>query len=78
MQNRTGSTLAQVKACCLHAWQHQAITWTNFDSALVKFCIIHLKANSQRMLKLSFCIMNLEIMFLILLPHLPGANEFIY
>ena len=24
------------------AWQHKAITWTNFDLSLVEFCGIHL------------------------------------
>ena len=31
----------------LDAWRHQAITWTNVDFSLVRFCGIHLRAISQ-------------------------------
>ena len=53
----------------------QAITWTNVDFKLVRFCGIHMRAISQWLAKLLFCIMNLKIIFLTLLPHLPGVNE---
>ena len=65
--HKFGSTSAQVK------W-HQAITWTNIDSS-VRFCGIHLRAISQWETKLLYWIMNLKIIFLKLLSHLPGADD---
>ena len=57
------------------AWWHQAITWTNFDFSLVRFCGINLRAISLWMPKQLFCVMCLEIVVLKQLAHLPGDNE---
>ena len=59
----------------LIAWWHQAITRTN-DFWLVRFCEINPRAMSQHVSKLLFCIMILKIVLLTLLPHTPGANDF--
>ena len=61
-------------ACCLTG-RHQAITWTNVDLSLVRFCFNHLRTISHWMPKLLFHRMNLIILFLDLFPHLSGANE---
>ena len=53
---------------CLTA--HQTITWTNIDYSLVRFCGIQLRAISQRVPKLLFCIMNLKMSLLKLQPLL--------
>ena len=58
----------------LAAWQHQAITCTNINFSLVWFCCIDLRAISQWVPKLPFCIMHLKNMLLKLLPHLPEAR----
>ena len=58
-------------ACCLQvvkplwlvAWSHQALTWTNVQISLVRFCGIHPRAISQWVLMLLFCIMSLKIIF---------------
>ena len=39
------------------------------------YCSIHLRAISQWMPKLLFCMMTLKIIILELLPHLTGANK---
>ena len=59
----------------LVTWCHQAITWTNVEFSLVKFCGIHLRTISQRAPKLLFCIMRLKIILLKLLLHLQGTTE---
>ena len=41
--HRSGSTLAQVMACCLTAPRHT----TNVDFSSVRFCVIHLRTISQ-------------------------------
>ena len=64
------TTFAQEMAC----W-HQAITQTNVEYSIVRFCGCHPRAISQQVSKLLFCIMSLKIKLLRLLPHLPGANE---
>ena len=53
----------------------QAITWTNIDFYSVSFCVIYLRAISQRVSKLLFRIKSLRIIVLKLLPHHPGASE---
>ena len=59
----------------LVARRHQAITRTNVDLSLVRFCGIHLRAISQGgWPKLLFCVMSMKIIFLTFLPHL-GCNE---
>ena len=68
------SRLAQVMACC----QAAVITWANLDFSLtwlVRFCDIHLRAISQWLPKLLFCIMSLKSILLKLVSHLPGSNE---
>ena len=67
----SGSTFAQVMACCLTA---STITWTNVDFSLARFCSIQLKAISQ-VAKLLLCIMGLKFIYSKLFPHLPGVNE---
>ena len=42
-RQRSGSTLAQVMVA---AWQHQAITWTNFDLSSVESSAFHVRAIS--------------------------------
>ena len=61
----------------LVAWRHQAITWTNVDFSLVRFLVIHLRAVSQWVPKLLFCIMSLCITLWKLLPHLLRTDELI-
>ena len=61
-------------------WWHQAITWTNVDFSLVRFCGIYLKAISQQVSNIQFCVLNLKIILLKLLPHsaqTSGYNEII-
>ena len=43
--HRSGSTLAQVMACCLTAPNYYLKSWTNVDFSLVRFCGIHLRAS---------------------------------
>ena len=50
------------------AWQHHAITWTNVDFWLVRFCSIHQRVISQ-------WVMGLKIIHLKLLQHFPRSNE---
>ena len=57
------------------AWQHQAITWTHVEKSSVRLCGIHLRANSQQVLKLLFCILSVKIILLESPPYLPGSNE---
>ena len=59
----------------LGAWQHPAITWTNVDFALVRFCGIYLRKILQGVPRLLFCIRSLKTRLLKLLPHLPGTSE---
>ena len=64
-------------AICWHraAREHQAVTWTNVDLSLVRFCGIHLRAISQQVPELLFCTMSLKIIFLKSLPHFPGFKD---
>ena len=66
--HRCGSTLTQVMACCL------IVPSPNVDFSLVRFCGIHLRAISQGVSKLLFCIISLKSTLLNLLSHLPGAE----
>ena len=59
------------------AWRHQAITWTNIDLVLLRFCCIHLRAIPLRVPELQFGIMILVIILLKWLSHFPGGNELI-
>ena len=70
-QHRSGSTLAQVMACCLIAPSHYL---NQFNLPSVRLCGIHLWAISQWVFKLIFCIMSLRIMLLKSLPHLPWVS----
>ena len=56
-QHRSASALAQVMACCLTAPSH----YLNQCWLFLRFCDIHLQANSQQVHKLLFCIMGLKI-----------------
>ena len=49
------------------------ITWTNVDFLFVRLCGIHLRAISQWVSMLLFCMMSFKIIVSKLLPHLPGA-----
>ena len=44
----------------LAAWQHQAITWTNVDSLLVRMFSFHLKAITQQVHNLLYNAMNFK------------------
>ena len=71
--HRSGSTLAQVMACCLTATNHYLNQcWLLICEGF--FCIC-LRAISQWLLTLLFCIMSLNIILVELLPYFPGANE---
>ena len=48
-RHRYGSIFAQVMVA---TWRHQAITWTNVEFLLVRYCGIHLRAISQIVPKL--------------------------
>ena len=55
--------------------RHQAITWTNVDFSLTRFCGIHLAAiSSAQAIILNDEFENLKIILLEILPHLPGTN----
>ena len=55
----------------LDAWRHHAITRTNIDLSLIRFCSIHLHSVS----KVIFSKLNLKIIPLKLLLYLPGVHE---
>ena len=59
--------------------RNQAITWTDVDFSLVKFCGIHLRPISKRVPKLLFYfhITDLKMIRLKVLPHIPEDNELI-
>ena len=59
------------------AWWHQAITWTNVDFSLLRFYGIDIRAISQQMPKLLFCIISVKILPLKLVQQFLGANELI-
>ena len=50
----------------LGADRHQAITWTNVDFPLARFCGIHLRVISQWAPRLLLCILSLKFIFLTL------------
>ena len=70
-RHRSGSTLAQVMACCLTG-RHQAITWTNVDLSLVRSSGIHLRAISWDIPQPPFAKVSLKITDLKLIWNLPG------
>ena len=53
-----------------------AITWTNIDINLSSSSVQFHSSIEQSFFILSFKIRNLKIIFLKLLPHLLGADEF--
>ena len=72
--HRSWSTSVQVTACWLAAPSHYLNQcWLT----IMGLCVIHLRAISQLVLKLLFCILTLKIVLLKFLPHLPapGINE---
>ena len=56
-------------------WRHLAISWTNVGYSSIRFCDIHLRAISQRVPRLVFCMLRFKMILLNLLPHFPGTNE---
>ena len=52
-----------------------AISWTNVNFSILRFCGIHLRAISHQVPKLPVCIVGFKILLLKLLPHVLGANE---
>ena len=74
-QHRSRSTLVQVMAWCLHAWRHQAITWTNVDWSSAKSNDIHIRAISQEMPQPPITEIRLKITYLKVHSDFPGANE---
>ena len=74
-QHRSGSTLAQVMACCLTAPSH----YLNQRWFIVSEVLWHApERNSQWSTKLIFCIVSWKIIMLKLLSHAGGANELTY
>ena len=73
--HRSGSTLAQVKACCLTAPSHY-LNQCN-DLASVKSSGIHLRAVSWEIPHPPFTKISLKITYLKLNWNLPGVNELI-
>ena len=70
--SRSGSISAQVMAYCLAIPSH----YLNQSQILISDVLcFQLGAISQQVLKLLFYVINLKIILLTLLPHLPGANE---
>ena len=71
--HRSGSTLAQVMACCLTAPSHYLSQWW---FSLLTSCEIHLTAISQQVPWILFCIMSLKItLSKKLRQHLPGGQQ---
>ena len=68
----SGSTLAQVMACCLTARSH---TWTNVDYWSVRSIDIHMKAISLDIPQPSVTEISLKIIYLKFCSNLPGDNE---
>ena len=72
-RHRSGAQLAEVMACFLLATSHCLV---QFDARLARyFNIPCIRAISQRMPKLLFCIMSWRMILLRLLLHLPGFRE---
>ena len=68
---KSGSAFPQVMACCLMVPSH----YLNQDLPSNVFCGIHLRAISQWVPKLQFCVISFKIVLVKLLPHLPGTCE---
>ena len=73
-QHRSGSTLAQVMTCCLMAQNHYLNQFWFIIIGLTAFYWEQLQSEWS----LAMLLMNLKIILLKLLPHLPGANEIIH
>ena len=71
--HRPQSILVQVMACCLTAPSHHLRLYVDF--LLVRFGSIRMRAISQRVPQLLFCIMSLKMILLKWLRHLPGHNK---
>ena len=57
----------------LFAWQHQAITWTNFDWSSAKSNDIRIRAISQEMSQPSITEIRLKITYLKFHYNFPGT-----
>ena len=73
-RHRSGSTLAQVMACCLMAPGHY---WTNVDLSSVRYRGIHLGVVSLQWPNISVIKVSLNIIYLKLQPYCPWINELI-
>ena len=71
-RHRSGSTLAQVIACCLTPLSNYGITWTNHFK---RPCDIHLRAISPELTKPSINEISLKITCLRLQSKLTWATE---
>ena len=70
-RHKSGSTLAQVMACCPRTPSHYLHKcW----STSLRFGDIHLRGISQEMLKVSILVMSLKTANSILQPRLPKTN----
>ena len=76
-RQRSGSTLAQVMACCLTAPSVQAITWSNVDWSSLKSSDRHIKAISLDMPQPSITKICLKITYLKFHSNFLGGNELI-
>ena len=68
---RSGSTLAQVMACCLTAPSH----YLNQCWLIISEVHIHIRAISQEMFQPSITKIRLQITYLKFHSNFPGANE---
>ena len=76
-RQRSGSTLAQVMACCLTApSQYLNQYWLIITHSSVRSRGIHLRAISYEIPQPPFTKISLKITYLKLNWNLPGANEF--
>ena len=74
--HRSGSTLAQVMACCLMTLCHyRTLNYVDFTS--MTFCGIYLTTILRESSRYQFIKWIWKISLLKFLPHLPGANELI-
>ena len=68
--SRKPSHESMLTQTCVAMWRRQA------DFSLVRFCGIHLRAISQRLSKIIFCMISLKIILSNLQPYPPGTNDF--
>ena len=73
--HRSGSTLAQVMACCLMAPSHYLNQFTNVDLSSLRSNEICLRAISQEISYPSITYVSSNITYLRFQSNLPGANE---